>query len=329
MPKFLIVRFSSIGDIVLTSPVVRCLKTQVPGAEVHFLTRNTFADLLKFHPLIDRLWTSDGSLDDVAEELKVQKFDYVIDLHHNIRTLKLKRLLGVTSFSFNKLNFEKWLLVNFHVNRLPGLHIVDRYLATLNKFGVKNDFAGLDFYPEPGASKVLDLLPGTHRNAFLAVAIGAQHTTKMMPSEKISRVLKMLNIPVVLLGGKEDRVRGTQIEMSVKSMVWNACGQTSLGESAELLKASKVVLSHDTGLMHIAAAFRKPVVSVWGNTIPEFGMTPYMPGNENLSVIIQAHDLKCRPCTKIGFDKCPKGHFHCMRNIPEEEIANAVRSFYF
>jgi ADP-heptose:LPS heptosyltransferase len=79
--------------------------------------------------------------------------------------------------------------------------------------------------------------------------------------------------------------------------------------------------------MHIAAALKKPVVSVWGNTVPAFGMTPYMPGRESNSVILEVNDLRCRPCSKIGFDKCPKGHFQCMRGIDDQAIADAVRSF--
>lgn len=283
--------------------------------------------VLASHPQIHRLWTTDGSLEDVADDLKKEHFDYLIDLHHNVRTLKLKRILKVKSFSFRKLNIEKWLLVNLHINRMPPLHIVDRYIETLSSFGIENDGRGLDFYPEPGAEKVLERLPESHRKQFVAIAIGAQHTTKMMPSEKIGRIIRLLKMPVVLLGGKEDKVRGKQIEMAAGELVWNACGVTTLGESAGLLKAAKVVLTHDTGLMHIASAFKKPIVSVWGNTVPAFGMYPYLPGNERLSKIMEVQDLKCRPCTKIGFDKCPKGHFQCMRGIEEEKIVEAIKSF--
>lgn len=283
--------------------------------------------VLDHDPHIDKLWTTDGSLEDVSEALLAEKFDFVIDLHHNLRTLKLKRILGVKAFSFRKLNVEKWLLVNLRINRLPHVHIVDRYLETLMDFKVKNDLKGLSFYPEPGAEKVLERLPDTHRNGYLAVAIGAQHTTKMMPSEKIGRIIRLMGMPVVLLGGKEDKVRAKQIEMAVKTPLWNACGQTTLGESAELIRGARVMLTHDTGLMHIAAAFHIPVVSVWGNTVPEFGMTPYFPGKEYLSKIMEVENLKCRPCSKIGYDKCPKGHFQCMRGIEEEKIAEALKSF--
>jgi ADP-heptose:LPS heptosyltransferase len=307
--------------------VIRCLKEQVPNAEIHFLTKKNYASVLKHHPHIDKLWSTDGTLDDVIDGLKAEKFDYIIDLHNNLRSIKIKRRLKVKSFSFRKLNMQKWMLVNMHLDRMPKVHIVDRYLDTVRNFGVKNDLKGLDFFSEPGAENVLNNLPETHQKGFVAIAIGAQHTTKMMPSDKIIRVIKALNYPVVLLGGKEDKIRSKQIEMGVMENVWNVCGQLSLGESAQIVKAAKVVLTHDTGLMHIAAAFHRPIVSVWGNTVPEFGMTPYLPQNLSLSKIMEVKNLRCRPCSKIGYDRCPKGHFNCMSEIDNAEITKAIKSF--
>jgi ADP-heptose:LPS heptosyltransferase len=324
VPRFLIVRFSSIGDIVLTSPVIRSLKAQVPGAEVHYLTRKAYRHVLEHDLRIDKLWCTDGGISDVISELKAQRFDAVIDLHHNLRSLKLKRRLSVPSYSFPKLNIEKWLLVNLHINRMPAVHIVDRYMSTLKPFGVHNDGQGLDFYTHPEARSVLERLPSSHRNGFIAIAIGAQHSTKIMPSEKIAHIAKLTGLPVVLLGGKEDRIRGAQIELILQQQAWNTCGHLTLGESAELIRASRVVLSHDTGLMHIAAAFRKPIVSVWGNTVPSFGMTPYMPGEEHKSTQVEVEGLRCRPCTKIGYDRCPKGHFDCIRTINDQRVAAAL-----
>lgn len=329
MPKFLLVRFSSIGDIVLTTPVIRCLKEQVPGAEVHFLTKENYRMVLENDPHLDKLWTTDGGLEDIADQLRNEQFDALIDLHHNLRTLKLQRLLRVRRYAFPKLNIEKWLLVNLHINRMPATHIVDRYLSTVSRFGVKNDHQGLQFSIPENAAAVLQDLPDTHRNGYLAVAIGAQHSTKMMPSEKIGRVLKKAGVPAVLLGGKEDRTRGAQVVMACGDQVVNACGKYTLSESAALIRAARVVLTHDTGLMHIAAALHKPIVSVWGNTVPAFGMTPYLPGEEeSKSILLERKELHCRPCSKIGFDKCPKGHFDCIRGIEDDEITEAVRTLW-
>jgi len=329
LPRFLLIRFSSIGDIVLTSPVIRCIKQQVPGAEVHFITKEAYKSVLEHNPYIDRLFTFSNDFDEQLDELKQQRYDFVVDLHHNLRSLQLKRKLACPSASFPKLNIQKWLLVNFKWNHMPDQHIVDRYLQPVKGWKVKNDGKGLDFFPAPGSSSILNSLPEHFKNGYVAVAIGAQHSTKIMPSEKLGRVLKSFGKPVVLLGGKEDRIRGSQIELHLGSgRCVNAAGKTSLGESAELLRAAKVVLSHDTGLMHIAAAFRKPLVSLWGNTVPAFGMYPYMPGDEDRSVILEVKDLPCRPCSKIGFDKCPKGHFQCMRGITDEAIADALGQLY-
>jgi len=145
MPKYLILRFSSIGDIVLTTPVIRCLKQQVSGAEVHFLTRKPFESVVSHNPYIDSLWLFENSATEIAEQLKNEHYDGIIDLHHNARTHVLKWTLRRPSFSFRKLNLEKWLSVNLKINRLPDLHIVDRYLETVASLGVKNDGKGLDY----------------------------------------------------------------------------------------------------------------------------------------------------------------------------------------
>ncbi len=326
MPKFLIIRLSSIGDIVLTSPVIRCLKKQVPNTEIHFLTRNTFKSVVEHNPYIDKLWTTDGSLNDVIPQLKKEGFTEIIDLHHNIRTYQIKRALGLSSTAFAKLNIEKWLLVNLKINRMPSLHIVDRYLSTVKHLKVINDGQGLDYFISDAEKITIDTLPSTHQNGFIACMIGAKHATKIMPTKKFIAVLKTLSIPIVLLGGPEDKERGEIIFSAIGSSVFNACGIYKLNESASLLQQSKLVITHDTGLMHIAAAFKKPIVSLWGNTVPEFGMTPYFPENGNHSIIMEVKNLSCRPCSKIGFNKCPKGHFNCMNKINNEEISIAVKS---
>ena len=128
MIKILIVRFSSIGDIVLTSPVIRCLKQQLKDVEIHYLTKENFKSVVELNPNIDKLHTFKKDLKPVLNQLKKEKFDYVIDLHKNIRSFRVKLALGCKSYSFKKLNFEKWLLVNFKINHLHKKHIVERYL---------------------------------------------------------------------------------------------------------------------------------------------------------------------------------------------------------
>ena len=319
--KFLILRFSSIGDIVLTTPVIRCLRLQMPEAEIHFLSRQNFRDVLEHNPYINKNIFYKDDVDEVISELKKEKYDYIIDLHHNIRSLRVKRALKTKSFSFNKLNIEKWLIVNLKINRLPQQHIVDRYLETISSFGIKNDGQGLDYFISAKEEKAIEKLPEAFGKNFIAWAIGAHHATKQLPIEKMISIARKIKLPVVILGGKEDINKSKELIKQFQSLVFNGCGIFSINESAAIIKHAQHVLTHDTGMMHIAAAFRKNIISVWGNTIPEFGMSPYLPAAfATNSLIVQVNNLSCRPCSKIGFQKCPKGHFKCMKEINENEI---------
>lgn len=313
--KILVIRFSSIGDIVLTSPVVRCLKEQIEGLELHYLSKKSFEAVLAGNPYIDKLHYFESSLSECIAELKNQKFDHVIDLHHNLRTLLIKTSLGINSRSFDKLNWQKWLLVNFKKNLLPPIHIVDRYLQTVDFLGVKNDGKGLDYFLI-NEYDLKDMLPQSHLN-YISVVIGAQHGTKRLPVDRLIELCSKIDYSVVLLGGPEDAERGEKIAQQAGKHVFNACGKFKLDQSAFLIKMSQKVISHDTGLMHIAAAFNKPILSVWGNTVPEFGMYPYKADN---SFIYEVKGLSCRPCSKIGHDTCPKGHFNCMNILNLNEI---------
>ncbi len=305
--KFLVIRFSSIGDIVLTTPVIRVIKEQVDGAEVHFLTKPAYHSILEHNPYLDGIHHLKKSMKETLNPLREEGFDYVIDLHHNLRTRRLKNRLKVLDFSVNKLNREKWLMVNFKKNKLPDKHIVKRYLDCVSVFDVKDDGKGLDFFiPETDKFEIDEML----KPQFLALSIGGQHETKKLPPDSIREIAKNMEAPVVLLGGPQDKAIGDEIAKGLNH-VRNYCGKLNLNQSAWMLKNSACVISHDTGLMHIAAAFHKSIISVWGNTIPEFGMTPFMANKT--SKTFEVKDLSCRPCSKIGYQKCPKKHFDCMK----------------
>ncbi len=323
MVKFLIIRFSSIGDIVLTSPVVRILKNQIKNSEIHFLTKPQYLSLVENNPYIDKIHTLKPSLKDTINELRDEFFDYIIDLHHNLRTYRIKSALKLVSFAFDKLNKEKWILVNFKKNNLPDIHIVDRYLNTLKLFDVKNDNKGLDFFI-PDKDNVDVSKFNFKNNKYVAFVIGAKHYTKQIPKQKIIDLCNNINLPVILLGGKEDADTGNFIKNNSKATIYNSCGEFNINQSASIIKQAHYVISNDTGLMHIAAAFKKNIISVWGNTIPEFGMYPYLAGDK--SKIFEVTDLKCRPCSKIGFSKCPKKHFKCMNNIVNNDIIDYINN---
>ena len=330
--KFLIIRFSSIGDIVLTTPVIRCLKKQVPDAEVHFLTRAAFLPVVQHNPYLDKIHVLAHSWELMIEELKTEDYDYIIDLHHNVKTLRVKKALSAGSagklkaFSFYKLNIQKYLLTALKINLLPTLHIVDRYMDTLKSFGVKNDGKGLDYFISEKEKTNKSDIPASHGAGYYALVIGAAHATKKWPVHKWKAFCEKIGHPVILLGGNEDKEAGEQIASVDPIKVYNACGKFSLNESADLLQKAKLVISHDTGLMHIAAAYKKPIISLWGNTVPAFGMTPYY-GNAMIpQQQLEVKGLWCRPCSKIGYAKCPLGHFKCMEKIAVEEVLGAVGS---
>ncbi len=325
MVKFLIVRFSSIGDIILTTPVVRCLKNQVAEAEIHYLTKSRYAQIVTTNPYIDRVHVLNNNLRELVKDLKQEKFDYIIDLHKNIRTLFVKTSLNRESFSFNKLNLKKWLLVNFKWNILPEEHIVDRYMATLHMFAITNDGKGLDYFIP--LSNEVDLAKFILKKPekLIVIVVGGGHFTKQIPVEKITELINHLKYTIVLIGGMIDSEKAKKIMSETdKKNVFNLVGKLSLGESASLISQSDIIVTPDTGMMHIAAAFNRHIVSVWGNTVPEFGMYPYKPGSA--SKIVEIKGLNCRPCSKIGFSACPKKHFNCMQKHNVKNIADYINS---
>ncbi len=317
MVKFLVIRFSSIGDIVLTSPVVRMIKHQVENAEVHFLTKEQFGFLVNENPNIDKVHLLKKDWQSLIEELKSENFDHIIDLHNNLRTRRIKSALNIPAFTLDKLNIKKWLLVNLKINKMPEKHIVERYLDTLRLFDVKNDMQGLDYYTEVAYE-------GEMPKDYIALVIGGTYYTKQIPTDVLEKMIPQLHLPVVLLGGKEDVAKSEVLEKRFPDSLINLCGKISLNQSAYVIKNANLVITSDTGLMHIAAAYKKKIISLWGNTVPELGMTPYLPHSE--SKIFEINDLKCRPCSKIGFNKCPKKHFDCMNRIDVSEVANYANS---
>lgn len=328
--KILILRFSSIGDIVLTTPVVRCLKKKYPDAEIHYATKKAFHSVLKHSPYISKFHLLENSFDELADKLKQENYDYVIDLHNNQRTLLLKLRMGVKSYSFNKLNIEKWLMVNFKINRLPHKHIVDRYLETCGPLGVTNDGEGLDYFLGPEDKVDVTTLPEAFRKGYVAWVTGAKQNTKKFPVAKIAGAINALSMPVVLLGGKEDNAEADAIIQATKTNapLYNAAGKYSLNQSASLVQQARLVVANDTGLMHMAAAFKRPLISIWGNTIPQFGMYPYFGKHNVPEQRFQVEGLACRPCSKLGYSACPKGHFKCMNDIDEKRLASAIHAMW-
>jgi ADP-heptose:LPS heptosyltransferase len=317
--KILVVRFSSIGDIVLTSSVVRCLKQQLPNSEIHFLTKAAFRSVVEHNPNIDRVITIQTSIKEITAELKQEKYDHIVDLHNNLRTRSLTFRLRRPTSRFPKMNWEKWKLVKFKRNSMPEVHVVDRYFEAVKALGVKSDGKKGDFVIPPSEEVTLNF------DQFVAVVIGAKFGTKQLPLDKLVELIDKIADPVILIGGPDDKQLGDEILQNVNhKQVINSCGNYSIHGSASILKQARIVVTNDTGMMHVAACFDVPIVSIWGNTVPELGMYPYRPNNSSSYSIHEVKDLNCRPCSKIGYAECPKGHFNCMMKQDLGSIAEKL-----
>lgn len=308
--KIAILRFSSIGDIVLISPILRSLY-QANKYDIHFVTKRTFALVNLNNKNINKQHLFDKDPREILADLKSESFDFVIDLQKNIRSKRLTRLLKCPSSTFPKLNVKKWLLVNFKIDLLPDVHIVDRYFYALQGLEHERDESGLDMFIGPENEMDLSAF-GLEEGTFTAVVLGAAHFTKRIPESILEKILDKIEGQVALIGGPSESKMGEALAIKYADRAVNFCGITNLQESASLLDKSKQVLTADTGMMHIAAAFYKKIIMLWGNTVPQLGMYPYYGKQPNKAHSFAVPNLTCRPCSKIGFDACPKGHFDCM-----------------
>jgi len=327
MVKYLIIRFSSIGDIILTTPVMRHLKNQVKGAEVHYLTKSVYAPMLKANPYIDRIHPFEGDMKNCLKDLKQVGFDYIIDLHNNVRSARIKFALKRMYFTVRKLNLNKWIYVNFKVNRLSDRHMVERNLDTIRPFINKPDQSGLDYFIPQEETIDPSSLPEEFREGYIALAIGAKHQTKKLPFESLREICSGLAHPVILLGDHADKEPGDAIIAALPGKpIFNGCGKFTINGSASLVRQSGLLITHDTGLMHMGAAFNKKIITIWGSTTPELGMYAYRPHTG--SVNFEVKGLRCRPCSKLGYKSCPRGHFKCMLEQDLEGIVHTANRLF-
>ena len=322
--RLLFIRFSAIGDIVLASPALRCAKQQIPGVEIHFLTKKSMKAVSEANPYVDQFHYFDKDLSATIQELKGYKFDYIIDLHKNLRSLRIRLALGVPVLSYNKLSLEKFLLTKFHLHQMADRHISLRSVDTLASLGVVYDGKGLDYFV-PSEVKEPTFFP----EGYVALVIGASYATKKLPLESLKVLCTQIPHPIVLVGGKEEKEDGDQLASQDPSRIVNTCGTYSLHESALMVSKARVVISHDTGMLYIACAFEKNVIAIWGATSPALQVEPLMPSDSNAKVFQSiVPDLSCQPCSNFGTKTCPKGHFACMKKQDLPEIVRQVDNMW-
>lgn len=355
--RVLIIRFSSIGDIILTTPLLSAIKRDYPGARIEYLTMSEYSSLLENNPNIDRLHTlrrgeGPGSEVRAAISLRKNDYDYIFDLHRSTRSLLFRALLRGKKFVLNKHYIRRLLLTKFSINlyREP-YSVVNRYFKAAEIMGLDVDgkaeiwIDGDEIHDLIGKIKTkLDLdinekdigrgkkrlengLVKNEGAGIIALMPFAKWKTKEWGDNKfieLGKVLaKEMGKRVFVLGGKGDAERAQRIADEIGDGAISAAGKLSLMETSFVLSLSDLLITNDTGLMHIGGAVSIPVIAIFGSTARELGFFPYNTRGEVIEV-----PLKCRPCTAKGLDRCPEGHFACMNDISVDRVYDAITAFF-
>lgn len=330
--KILILRLSSIGDILLTTPFIRMVRSRFPTAHISYIVKKEFAVLLQQNPHINNLIIFDSKegysgLKKLRAQLQKENFTYIYDLHNNLRTNRLvKGLHSAQLYQIDKSKLKRALLVYLKLNLFSQItRIPERYLSVGKAQNIKDDGKGLElFFDTQSEEKVNNILAqhNIQNKRFICIGPGAAHFTKMWPIKKVMQLTNTITqnhkISVLFLGGKNE---AELIPESTNPLIINLAGQLSLMESAIVLKQSIGLVCNDSGLMHLASAVNTPLVTVFGSTTQQLGFAPY----RSQSVVLENNALWCRPCTHIGRKKCPLGHLNCLNTISAEMVYNAIK----
>ncbi len=317
--NILIIRLSSLGDVLLTTPVVRSLKRQFPDIKIDFLTKEQYAGVYEYNPYISNVFIFNQNNKYPVRKLINEKYDLIIDLQNNLRSKKICAQIRTKKVSFQKPDLEKFLLVKFKINTFKKIiSIPERYSKCIP--GLKLDNNGLDlFIPEK-------IKPQLHSGkSYIGFCPGSRHFSKMWPGKyfiELGNSLLNKNFIPVLFGGTSDKHVCEEIHNSLPNSI-NLCNDNNLLQTARDMQDCRTVICNDSGLMHAATAVNVPVVAIFGSTVREFGFAPYHTKN----LILENNSLSCRPCSHIGLDKCPKGHFKCMVEITPEIVFNETLKF--
>jgi lipopolysaccharide heptosyltransferase II len=326
--KILVIRFSAIGDVVLTTPLLRMLKSRYPESEIDFLVKSRYAELIESHPSISRVWEFDphAKPGGLIRDLRNQRYDAVADLQSNFRSgWFVSRIPAGRKVRFFPERLKRFLLVRFHLDRYtPDESVPLRYLRALEPWGVKDDGKGAELCPSPEAESSLNKkLKGMVSSApILLLAPGAGRATKRWLPDRfgeVGRHFSERNHQVILIGGDQDRAVCHEVGHCIPDLKADLSGSLSLQESIALIQKARMLVTNDTGVMHIATAVQTPVVALFGPTTRQLGFYPFRAPS---AVIEKA--LDCRPCSYHGSARCPKGHFHCMRRIQSDEVIAAA-----
>ncbi len=331
--KILIIRFSSIGDIVLTNPVVRFLRRQFPGATIDFVTKKEYAELVRWNRDLSNVIlfdpASEGALAELRSRIRESRYHLIVDLHNSLRSRTLRAFSRARHVRVvRKQVLRRFLLVAFGKNLYKNPRsVTDRYCDTVRRFGDPDTRVEFPLPDEIVATATGRLAAGkiSSSDRLVGFAPSAKHFTKRWPMDRFVRLGTALaasdRVKIVILGSEADSEYCADIAQLINAGAGSHCaeplaGKLSLSESAVIAGLCSVFVTNDTGLMHLAAARGTRVVAIFGSTVREFGFFPQGEGH----VVVENRGLECRPCSHIGRSRCPKGHFRCMNDITVDSI---------
>lgn len=313
-------RLSSLGDILLTTPLLRSLKNINPKTQIDFLVREEYKDILINNPNVSNLITLERNAPlSVTKNLLIQqRYEFVIDLQNNLRSRYLSYGLRCPKVRFKKLSLQKLLLVKLKINKLDNApQIPVRYAETIENFSL--DSKGLELHTKNQNSVNLNGLTN-----LIGFCPGSKHYTKMWPKDYFIELGKLVierGYQIALFGGKDDKKTCSEIESQISNCI-NLCNDNDILQTAADMKMCRAVVCNDSGLMHTACALGIPVLAIFGSTVKEFGFFPY--GCKSL--VLENKNLSCRPCSHIGKSQCPKKHFKCMVELTPQLVFNNLKN---
>ncbi len=333
-PKILIIRLSSIGDVLLTTSFIRQVRTTYPNAQIDFVVKKAYIDLVRYNPHLNNIFTIEQDMGTKAlmqfsKLFKKNRYQYVFDLHNNIRSRLLTSHLNTKSINrIQKNKLKRALLVYFKINRYNEiLTIPQRYANVGKEAGIAHDGLGLELYWKNKHEKEIKarLKKQNIKPGFFVVAPGAGYYTKRWPLEYFEQLCRHLlreneTGDIIVVGNKDDRKRWSKLPTNDRIHNW--AGGLGLLETAAIINKSDLIVSNDSGVMHMAQATQKPLIAIFGSTVRELGFFP-----ESLhATVVENEYLRCRPCSHVGRRQCPLVHFKCMKDISPERVFNKIIS---